>query len=329
MEDLRIQLKLASAEADGLQILEAEASKILADPSEDHGVNLAHNLGDRFPALAVLITRAILASDRDFDMYTLLQQVGEHRLGLGLDPSDIAEDLYDEFYLGRGPEIADQGDDEELRSDLTRLSCQARELTARLDAESQALARKKSEAANLQRQLERATAPDADLPQTKGLRDKVDSLARLLRERQDERASLRRQLAELSEARAGGEAASPVDAERTPELEPGITEEPESGGRARVPEFSLAARDDLRKLPATTLSMAIARVSEIARASTTPGMALKRIKSVDGLWSARLGRDYRVLFTLPSGDDVMIVQRVCLRRDLELTIVALADASAG
>lgn len=311
-----------------------------ANPFDGCSGNGAPGYAHSHPALAVLLTRAVINRERGVDSGFLLERQRELRTGLGLRPVDIAEAVYDEF-LNREGDIDYATDEaahavvleaERLRSELESLSVQSRGLEIRVSQASHALRAKTQEAQHLREQLGDAAEHDGETESR--LRAKVQRLSQLLDERHAERKELRQQLAQLSSQQTHRKPASTTDVgEPDPESEDddatdtNLVEAREFAhhdGRSRIPEFASTARKDLEAFPPSMTPWAVRAASDIARGVATRGTAVKRIAQREGIYSARLGRRHRMIFTM--SDSLVRVLRVCSRKNFETVLSTMTEA---
>ena len=190
-------------------------------------------------------------------------------------------------------------------ADAARKAADAREA----DALNRALAAATARAQELDAKVERMQAELAERPGARGsanewegrtrvLRRSVEALQVDLRERNDERASLRRRVGELEgrlQRSANGDAGptpQAVSSEHAPELrDDGPAPHP-----IVVPVFEARAAESLRALPAPVARGALRVVAELAAGRGPAWREAKPLEGADGLWSARVGIHYRVLF---------------------------------
>ena len=292
LEHIDLAEEIAREDLDGLPI--AAAYTLLHSP---------------WPALGVLVARAVLPFVEREQSEPLLTELLEVRDHLGLSPWDPVDDVLYHLRHGHSAE-ADQ--------DLKELSSALAQEQAALRAAHWQLQQLQSEVAST---VERAQAPlevSKTLSPDPILLDRIRTLKSELKERHAERNALRRAL-----ANEPSHAPAPQDAAEAPES---IPEEdvPVSDGRLRIPVFSDLFRDAMVQVPQTVARSAVEKAAQIAAGRNGAFIETRRLRGQQGLWRAKVGRSYRMLFRLT--DNTVDVLDLVHRQDLDKRIRQLGGA---
>ena len=335
----RLGLELIADGSDILAKIEASAAESLAEDTADHIV-VPYALMRRYPALGLLTARGCLNPIRDLDSVTLLEDIEEARDRLQLPPGDPFGDHYDllaghhfdaldaeaetEALTAKNQALAAELND--LRERLNSASGRSREVerslhdaTERLAAAESAAARApvagKATAANTQ-----ATAAAAQAADPVALRRKVEDLKQLVRDGIEERRDLRRQLTgareRIQEERpkpdgAQKSAAATADDELEADLDAPVRTE------VLIPIFEERARAAIRDAPPNVGGAAVKVAGGLAAGTEHAWHGVKQLRSVRGIYSARVGIHHRLLFEVDSDGGGLRVLEFIARRDLE------------
>ncbi len=167
-----------------------------------------------------------------------------------------------------------------------------------------------------------APAPD---PEAKRLRERLQEVKALLRERNQERTRLRDELKTRT--------APPV--ESSPVISPQDEAEREFlefGSAVRpplLPEWTKAASQELRELPVLTARLALRLTGELASGLPSTWQKTKPIQAVEGLHSIRLGLNHRMLFSPESEAGTMVVHHLVNRGDHDRVIKQMSRKLPG
>ena len=171
---------------------------------------------------------------------------------------------------------------------------------------------------------QKSAVPDSELA---SMRERIDDLKSLLKERHSERNHLRRELAQaktqIDELRqkppeATGSAGSAAEVAEESLLSVATFEGKQS---VRLPEFARKFQDALPSLPQHIARSCLGLVGRLAGGDASAFAAVKRLKSLPGVYRARLSDDYRLLFRLsPARIEILDLIH---RRDLERKIKAM------
>ena len=154
-------------------------------------------------------------------------------------------------------------------------------------------------------------------PQVDVLKARVKELKQLVRERNEERVGLRRSLKQQSERTEPEVLNSFVQHEDE-------TAEGESERYQPLETvFSKSARQQLRELPGPTARLGLRLLGELAAGVDTAWAKCQRLKQMDDVFSARLGREYRLLFSVEEKEGLLRVEQMVHRSELERTIKGL------
>ncbi len=347
----RLTIDLVLAGDDGrrqLDLVEAAALKALQAERPAAGmVDLAYCLLNTRPALGIVATRGAIPMTNEIEADTLLEQLLRARDKLNLPPDDPMCDVVDAMLFA--PRNATAEEPEELVKARQELQAKARE-TRKLQKEIEQLHRKLGgresqpppplSAARYTPPQPPSTPftlpepPSASLlppalseSEAKALRERLESLKGLLKERHNERNQLRH---ELKAARAKIEslqrrpapppaAATADDAEIEEQLLD--SEQVQSRQTLRLPEFPRRFQEQLTALPQATARACVAMAGRLAAGEVSAFVGVKRLKALPDVYRQRIGEDYRLLFRLWPGR-LEIVDLVH-RRDLERKIRAM------
>ncbi len=157
-----------------------------------------------------------------------------------------------------------------------------------------------------------APAPGA----RKAFAQRIDELEEMIRDGNAERARLRREVSELTEQIASGKDAAPPKP-AAPEAEaPG-----EGAARPRgllLANWEPRAIESLEELPARVSEDVLVKVAELGGGDPAHWIEVKQLQGVAGLYTARVGIHYRVLFTLES--QVLRVHEVVHREGFDTAL---------
>lgn len=132
----------------------------------------------------------------------------------------------------------------------------------------------------------------------KAFAQRIDDLEDRIREGNAERARLRREVGELTERLESGKGTAPV---KPPE--PVTEEQGESAARPRgllLAQWEPRAIESLEALPSRVSEDVLVKVAELGSGDAAHWIEVKQLQGVAGLYTARIGIHYRVLFTLES-----------------------------
>lgn len=324
---LEARLLLLSEPGAWLAQIEADARQELDARGVDLGLGL---IAAGLPALGVHVARGQLAlRSPDAHSDALRCALLEARDALLRSPWDPIDDVLYLLERGVAPE----------------LGLQLRHTRAQLDHSEAALAATQDALAALRAELQRREArppveeprPRQDAPQPDqgelitALRGRVARLRQDLKQRHQERNALRR---ELEATRAQAEQAEPPSAPppaqptRSEPAPPGAQPTPSGVGHpgagdhghptttsVRIPSFPERFSAQLSRIPAATSRAAMARLGELCAGYAHAFRDCRPLRGVEGVWRARIGRSYRLLFRLEPG--TLVVLGLVHRQDLD------------
>jgi mRNA-degrading endonuclease RelE of RelBE toxin-antitoxin system len=303
---------------------------------------MAYALFATFPALGIFFARGVLSSKCLLDSEMLLEKIEEARDALQLPAGDESQELFDR--------ISEQGVDEHLLRHAEQAASQVQQVAVRetetvreqyrasrhrINDLETALQDKESHLKDLLEKLDQSTLKESekvaevhsDSPDPGVLRSKITELKALLDIGNKERRKLRRQLLEATNRMVG---TSDSDAERVIEdvapLESvELVDCKQVTVVRRFPVFSSSARKSMRKIPIQVADAAMLAVAELTSAGAAGWSSVKRLKRAPSVFSQRIGIHYRLLFSLDSASDELIVQELIHRRDLEKAVKHYTD----
>jgi hypothetical protein len=303
------------------------------------GVELAFALLRCFPALGILVTRALVDPEHPLDASMLLADVEEARDRLQLSPGDPAAEWYELRYDRHFDDLIEEDHQRErteerdrLLEEVAELRRRASEATARSASLERALREATRRADELDRQAERTPHPrrgsEGDEPRieadTATLRRQITDLKALIGEGNEERAPLRRELsrhdARLRETR---NAARQAEAERGPDSDADGLELPlDAALRSRplAPSYSEDAEAKLRDVPDHVARSALLLGGRLAAGEHRAWSRVKSLRAASHILSARVGANHRLLFEIDADAARLVVVDLVLRRDLEKAI---------
>ena len=316
---------------DALDYLERQARLGLDGDDTGRLVGLAFTVLPHYPALGIVLARAALDPARRWDSEFLLEAIDEARDQLDIDPYEPWWEYFEDI-RGRADERSGlEHEREALQARLEELRAGLRESQLRVSNLETELTRRESD---LQR-VSTARPPVSSHPTKDGdgvesdeerrrLRRRIDELKGLIAEGANERAELRGLLTELARDRSAHESrpstatAAPDDGGRDCELPVQSDEWPR---RLLIPAYSKLAQSALASLPRRVASEALTTVAVLASGDTGAWKSAKKMRTARGIYSARCGRDYRVLFRIDEA--VLRCEAVINRRDLDSTLATL------
>ena len=325
--ELFLAFRLLLAEGDAarqLEILEADALKIVQSEDEEKLVNFAHGLViSKFIGLGILAVRSMVMLLPQKRVTFLYDRLLDARDRLNLAPDDPFGEVMDERF--RAKEDLEGKGAEALREAQHRLDEKATEVRVLKEG----LARLHGELRAREQVPAVGIAPSAPVVPTavdehavQELRRKVEGLKAALNERHLERNELRRELQKaqvnLETLRvsavppAGGvaEEAHGADAEAELLLPP----EPLTPQPVRLIEFPKDFHGRLGSLPKAVARGTLTLLGRLAAGETAAFVGMVRLKACHGIFRQRIGSDFRLLFRLLP-DRVQVVDLIP-RQDL-------------
>lgn len=269
------------------QELDSSWASLLDEPSDI--ANLALLLRRSRPALSLLLARvALVQSDDEWEGDMLLGGLSLTRARLGLTREDPIEDVWER--LQEYDEEEDDAPDPAmlaLQKELTEARQRLRQLE---NAQSRAARPDKNRAQVVP--ASEVPPPPAPDPEAKRLRERLQEVKALLRERNQERTRLRDEL----KTRTAPPVETSLSISPQDEAEPEFLEFGSAVRPPLLPEWTKAATQELRELPVLTARLALRLTGELASGLPSTWQKTKPIQAVEGLHSIRLGLNHRMLF---------------------------------
>jgi hypothetical protein len=342
---LAAELLLAGEEGrQQLDLVEAAALRALGDEKTTLAmVELAYSLLDWRPALGIIAARCAIPMAHPIEGETLLEELLKARDKLNLPPDDPMCDFIDEkLFPEDEPAEEDSAELAKARRELQAKVREVRKLQKELDGLSRELDKRESRAepapATPRRGPPRPPQPPAPaetapqprpsgLPESEGkaLRERIESLKTLLKERHNERNLLRR---ELNAAQAQIESlrqtpAAPASIPNAEEAEDRLLNlvELEAKQPLRLPEFPRRFDDLLAGLPSPAARSCLGMTGRLAAGEASAFTGVKRLKALPDVYRQRIGEHYRLLFRLHPGR--LEIVDLIHRRDLERKIKSM------
>ncbi len=291
-------------------------------------IRLVYDCASRYPALAVVLARAAIASNpnRDLDNAMLLDVIRDARVDLDLEPwNDPAESLFDW--------IEDQN---QLKEKAAAENAEVERLSRGLQAARAALSEKKRALHEMEQRVEalarkadqapeprqKADAGEQDLETTttqdreatlQRLRFQVAGLKAEIGEQQEQRGQLRRMLEEERRKLSALSKEMPPTKQVSPETD-AVTLTP--SGKPTLPDYTDAFRKTLESVPPPVAAKAILAAGRFAALEPAIWQQTTPIKRLPEHYRIRLSADYRMIVRWRPGKSLRILD-VIPRQDLE------------
>jgi len=283
------------------------------------------------PALGILIARGVLPVSGWINQPTLLEDMEDARDLLGLDDNEpgyqVIEDA-DRASIDRERHAIDlEKVRAETSSRVSQRDTEIQRLKSQIDAMQETLAKRDhgTDGPN-PAPREPSSAPDPSeqsLAETRELRDHLRRLKdnlkveheernRALRDLRAARDQLRRAAREKPETPAAEPSADP---QADDDESPGIGVEWERQP-LRIPDYTTAFRESLRKHPRQASAAALAAAGRLAGGDPSIWKTVRALKLRPGTLRVRIAGDYRLLFEPGPADTLRFVDFI-LRRDLD------------
>ena len=330
-EILEVKLALTTDAEEWLDVVEKQCLDGLGTAAHAPGaqVDLAFALlaSDR-PALGIMVSRAVLAVQDDCAAFLLLELLLRTRDRLGLTPEDAIEDLIDRLVGDAEDELGGSPEHMELlqvRDTMQRKEDELRQAKEKL-AEARRLLRLR--ARHTQEEATETVPVSGDDELVAGLRKEIRGLKQNVKAKHTEKQLLRRELTETRQALAAAET-KPNREQTQSEEELNQREEelleshgPCSTQPIRIPRFSKQVTDALAKVPANVARQTLKLAGELGAGEQHAFAPLRRLKRRPGFLRARVGRSWRLIFTVD--DRYLDLEHLIPRCDLERTVKTLA-----
>lgn len=325
--ELFLPFRLLLAEGDParqLEILEADAFKLVQSEDEQELMNFAHGLVlSKFAGLGILAVRSMVPLLERKRVTFLYDRLLDARDRLNLSPEDPFGEVMDERF--RAETGAEGKEAEALREAQHRLDEKANEVRVLKEG----LARLHEELKAREQVREEVVAPDAasaiapvDEPALQELRRKVEGLKATLKERHLERNELRRELQkaqvnlETLRSTATPAGGGPAEDTHDPDTEADLLlpPEPATPQPVRLIEFPKDFQERLRSVPRAVARGTLTLLGGLAAGEAAAFVGMVRLKACQGIFRQRVGSDFRLLFRLLP-DRVQVVDLIP-RQDL-------------
>ena len=289
---------------------------------------LVYDCASRYPALAIVLARAAIASnpDRDLDNAMLLDVIRDARVDLDLEPwNDPAESLFD--WIEDRTQLKEKAAAE--NKEVMRLSSRLEAARAALSEKKQSLHEMEQRVEALARKAEQAREPSQkDDAGEHGLKiadsqDREETLQRLrfqvaglkaeIGEQQEQRGQLRKLLEEERKKLSALSTQRPPAEQADPDAEADTVA---PSGKPTLPEYTDAFRKTCESLPPNLAAKAILAAGRFAAHEPAIWQQTKPIKRLPEHYRIRLSADYRMIVRWRPGQSLRILD-VIPRQDLE------------
>jgi mRNA-degrading endonuclease RelE of RelBE toxin-antitoxin system len=282
------------------------------------------------PALGLLIARGVLPVCGEVNQPTLIEDIEDARDLLGLDYHEPGYDILEAADQSQMDQARHAADLEKARAEnATRVSKRdmaIQQLKSQIEAMQETLAKREVAIRKAQQNQPASTAPQASEPEaaeTRELREKLRRLKDNLKVEHEERnramrdlRSAKEQLSRATRAKSENPVPqSPAAGQPADEASQSIDIDWE-GQSLRIPEYTPAFRDALRKHPQQASAAAITAAGRLAAGDPSIWKTVRALKLRPGTLRVRVAGDYRLLFEIESPDTLRVVDLI-LRRDLD------------
>lgn len=283
-------------------------------------IELAFSLKNQYPMLALVFTRAAIASypDRGVDHVTLLDMLDEIASEYDIDmDEEPAEQL---FYLYNDLEVEHEEDKIEiskLKNQLKEAESSIKDNQTRLKEAEKKLSENKVDIQTQKEIVKKTITSDDKSKDTtiNSLRKKVEDLKALISEQQQQKRELRKELHSSNQSKEITNIKSP-DIGNADDISEEIYQ---PTGQVLPPVFSNAYYKSCSEIPISVQSKAIILIGKIAGHDTDTWKNIKKIKRLDNIYRIRVNRDYRILFRWEKGN-AMEFYEILPRQDLDTWI---------
>jgi len=330
-EILEVKLALMADPREWLDVVEETCLEALGTDAHAPGLemDLAFALlaSDR-PALGIMVSRGVLALQKDYTAFLLLDVLLRTRDRLGLSPEDPIEDLIDELAEDAETESGGELEHEELRQVQETMRRKKDELRQAKEKLEEARRQLRLQARHTQEERTESMPAPGDDELIGGLRREIRGLKEEVKSRHTEKQLLRRELREtrqaltVDEAKPAREQTQTEDDLNQREEELLEADGPRATQPIRVPRFSKHVTDALDKVPVSVARQTLKLAGELGAGEEHAFAAVRRLKRKPGFLRARIGRSWRLIFTME--DQYLDLQHLIHRRDLERSVKTLA-----
>ncbi len=324
--DFRLALALARKSPDALEQLESTLARAHQTENDSLLFDCVFRLIHSYPALGILAGRGAISRERLLDSDMILREIELARDKLELSARepwwDVFDLLLDQGLTDHDPFFAEEKNEQvdEMRASLDaahhRIQGLERELNNRVTELDVLTRERKPVPAQSHSHDSQASEEEA-----RRLRTKISELKGEINEGAKQRAALRRELAETADAlqkQQSTRAAETTHEEKQDDAEGEAATMPR---RILVPSYSSAASRALTHVPQRVAADAMQITARLASGDAAAWSGVKHMRRDHAILSARVGRIYRLLFTLSS--ERLEVLELIHRRELETTIERL------
>lgn len=337
-------LKREEMPDDGLLQLEKACLMSLKGDNELlNPVDLAFCLMRSFPALGILMTRAVLPLCPAADEECLIQELLIARDRLGLSPSDPIETVMMDLWLS--DTVDDESDSLEevkgirdhagsLQQSIDEKDADIRQLTGKIEALKNSEAEFYEKIQQQQQKEEQKKDHREDHPvkeesaEMRELRQRYKSVKETMKQQHEQYREVSKDLEkvrlELTETRkqiSGNNQKKQTEDQKTIAAEEnlyGSERIPQSKQPIRLPEFTPGFSKLLFKLPEDIARHTMRSVGKLCAGEESVFQTCRPLKRSKETWRLRIGIHYRLLFEL--NEDTVIFRYIIHRRDLESTV---------
>lgn len=327
---------LLASPAERITLLQAKAREAIdaqrsGDPSTGAmfcDIGLAALITD--PALGLLIARGALPVAGWGNQLTLMEDIEDARDLLGLDDNEPGYKILDTTEKSLEDKERHASDIEKIRAEnssrVSQRDTEIQRLKSQIETMQKTLTQRES---SIQAKQEKSKLPNPspsapDLSETRELRDHLRRLKDNLKIEHEERNRAMRDLRSAQEQLRRAARAKP-DNNLSPQ--PSASYQPDDetstsididweGQSVRLPEYSPAFREALRKHPQQAAAAAISAAGRLAAGDPSIWKTVRALKLRPGTLRVRIAGDYRLLFEIGPADTLHLTD-IILRRDLE------------
>jgi mRNA-degrading endonuclease RelE of RelBE toxin-antitoxin system len=283
----------------------------------DRDVDLAHALlrSRDLPALGIYLARAVIMT-RKYDRDMLLDHIDETRDVQCLPLYDELEPVLAMLETAEAAQVYETHEAEKMSNlyqDLQERNREMERLRGELSEVRNDLKRKERRAAReIQAEARPVPTSQPARPETKYCKEEIKRL-------HNERNVLARQLRKLREARNLGKTPEPARVIEKEDV--AIEDEEQVQHPVRIPLFSPAFTESIKRMPQQIAARAMALCGQLAAGESGSFHHVKRIKRHRDFYRAKVG-DYRILLQLQ--EEALQVIDIFPRQDLERKLATLA-----
>ena len=283
------------------------------------------------PALGLLIARGVLPVCGEVNQPILMEDIEDARDLLGLDNNEPGYEIVDATDQSSLAQVRHAADLEKVRAEtssrVSKRDAEIQQLKSRIDGMQETLTQRENAIHKAKQEKPTTPAPAAqDLSETRDLRDHLRRLKDNLKVEHEERNRAMRDLRAAKDqlrraAREKNENPQPSPIRQADEEASQSIDIDWEGQSLRIPEYSAAFRDALRKLPQQASAAAITAAGRLAAGDPSVWKTVRSLKLRPGTLRVRISGDYRLFFEIEAPDTLRLVDFI-LRRDLDRWLAA-------